>query len=362
MANEEAQTTLRDEISANFDKFTAEEPAAVETPTAPAQEAVEAAPAETAEQRAGRTANRLRDEQGRLLPGKKEPQAAAAPVTAVANPSAEPAAVQRPARPSSWKKDFDEHWNTLDPKLAEYIHQRESEYARGVSTYKHEADQARHLNEAIAPFIPNLQRHNIEPTQWIRNLGAAHERLALGSPQERANMGAQLIRDYGIDLNLLSQVLQQPAPVQQQRPAPQPQSVDYEKIIEQKLEEKEARAELNRFIADVPTKYKHYEAVKETMFGLLQSGLAKDYTGAYEISLRLPQHASLYEQEQQQRLQAEEAGRAAKNQAVVNRARANASSVKSSTPAGNMAQMQGPKSLRDELAANLDAVMGSGRV
>jgi len=103
-------------------------------------------------------------------------------------------------------------------QLAEYIQQRESEYARGVSTYKHEADAARQLNEAIAPFMPNLQKHGMEPTQWIRNLGTAHERLALGSPQDKIQTAAQLIRDYGIDPQGLFQMLSNP---QQQAPQPQ---------------------------------------------------------------------------------------------------------------------------------------------
>jgi len=37
-----------------------------------------------------------------------------------------------------------------------------------------------------------LQENNIAPQQWISNLGTAHKTLALGSPQEKLQMFAQL--------------------------------------------------------------------------------------------------------------------------------------------------------------------------
>lgn len=344
MPIEAAGTTLRDQLEATFDQVTdtaPETPAPeIAAPEAPAQEST------PAEAKPGRTANRLRDETGKLLPGKKEPEVAAPVIPQ-----------NRPPRPSSWKKDFDEHWNTLDPKLAEYIHQREREYASGVSTYKGEAENARQLNEAIAPFLPNLQKHGLQPTQWIRNLGIAHERLALGSPQEKLHMAGRLIRDYGIDPQALFQELSNPQQIHQQA-APQ---VDFDSLIEQKLSQKEAQSELNRFMTEIPEKYPHFEEVKATMIGLLQAELASDYKSAYEAALRHPFHAALFESLQEQQRQQKEAEAAQRSQAVVNRARLQAVSPKSSTPAGNMATQSGKQSLRGALESAFDQVE-TGRV
>ena len=66
-------------------------------------------------------------------------------------------------------------------KFAEYANQRESEYKKGVSAYKAEADNARQITDAIGPFIPELQKHGISPSAWINNLGRAHYTLANGS-------------------------------------------------------------------------------------------------------------------------------------------------------------------------------------
>lgn len=343
--------SLRDELSASFDEIEPPEQSEV-APTGVAPAPAADASTETAEQRAGRTANRLRAPDGRLLPGTK-------PATELVPPAQAPAAV-RPARPSSWKKDFDSHWEQLDPTLAAYIHQRETEYARGVSTYKQEAESARTLNEAIAPFMSNLQKHGLQPTDWIRNLGHAHEVLALGAPQEKLHMTAQLIHSYGIDPQALFNLLSNPQAQQQiqQRQAPQ-QMPDMEKIVEAKLTERETRNEFNKFVADVPEKYPHYEAVKATMMGLLQSNLAQDYPSAYEAALRHPRHADLYEQAQAQRTAAEQATANATRQGVASRARSQAVSVKSSTPAGTMATVNGAKSLRDSISDSFESVTTS---
>ena len=349
----QAGTTLRDDIAASFDSV-------MDQGVTPSSQigASDPAPSTIGGETESQKTERLRDEAGRFAKGEQAKQEVGsqekpiAPQTDVAKP--------RTPRPSSWKKDYDEHWNALDPKLAEYIQQRESEYARGVSTYKHEADSARQLNEAIAPFIPNLQKHGLEPTQWIRNLGTAHERLALGSQQDKIQTAAQLIRDYGIDPQGLFQLLSNPQAITQAQPQ-QPAPVDYEKIIEQKLTEREIQSEYNRFLSEAPEKYPHYEAVKATMAGLLQSELAQDYPSAYEAALRHPRHADLFEQAQQQRQQQEQAAASAKSQAVVNRARSQAVSVKSSTPSGTMAPANGNKSLRGDIEAAFDA-HSTGRV
>ena len=160
---EETQNTLRETL--------AEAITATETPV------VETTPIESTETRQ----ERVRDDAGKFANKSEEK-----PVTeSIAHEAVE---VPKSTRPSTWKKDYWEKFDTLDPDLQGYINQRESEYKTGVSTYRAEAEKAKQLNEAIAPFIPQLQQNNIEPTQWIRNLGNAHQTLALGSPAQKMQM------------------------------------------------------------------------------------------------------------------------------------------------------------------------------
>lgn len=345
MDNVEAPDTLRDTLSDAFD-------AAIAAPeVAPA-----AAPAESA----ASTEQKARDDVGRFTAkeptpspeAKSEVKAAEIPV---------PAPTTKP-RPSSWKKDFDPHWSTMAPDVQDYILQREREYANGVSTYKQEADNARQLNEVIAPYLGVMQQNNIQPTQLIGSLLNAHQTLALGSLQDKTQAFARLMTQYGVDPQHLFQTLsgQQPQyPQQPQYQAPQPQ--DIEKIVESKLVQKEINNEYQKFVADAPTKYPHFEAVKETMAGLLQAELAQDYASAYEAALRHPRHADIFEAMQEQQRAQKEAESKEKTRAVVNGARAKAVSVKSSTHTGQQSNSSGKPSLRGALEEAFDA-HASGRV
>lgn len=369
------EPSLRDMLAANLDTveqggdLNAPQPSAAPEGTAPAENAPGAQPpaGETPEQKSDRLANRLRAADGKLLPGTKPAEPApAVPSTApgaaptvVATPAV---AVARPAGvPDAWKK---EHWGDFqkvaaeNPKFAQYLTQREKEFQTGVSTYRQEADAARPLQDAIAPFLSNLQRFNLQPERAVHNLLAAHERLSLGSPQEKLALGAQIIRDYGIDPQALVQILtgQAQAPVvqQPQQPAQQPVNVQAE-VRNILLQEKAATAH-EQFLADVPTKYPHYETVKDDMAGLLQLGKAQDYESAYRMAIRL--HDDIWEADQQAKSQAAEQQRLAANKATVTRAKANAVSVKSATPSAPSGTPK-PTSLRGQLEEAFDDATAS---
>jgi hypothetical protein len=334
--------------------------------------------------RPGRTAGRARDESGRLLPGEaKKPSAAPsnpatpirAPEQAVATGAADPKPLNRP---SSWKKEMWPLWDKLakgealtpeEARLkAEYILQREGDFAKGVSTYKAEAENAKPILEAMTPFLPALQANNIQPAQWIKNLGTAHQTLAYGNRQQKLVMFSQLARDYGVELGEMfvkgqdGQIYMNPqlqqgqqAPAQQQQQAP-----DVRKTVQEILAQERALGEVEKMKSDT-VRYPHFETVKATMAGLLQSGLATDYDSAYDAALRLPEHFHLFEAQQQQQREAEEAkAREAKARAA-DAARRNAVSPRTSTPTATATGASGKKGLRDQLTENFDSVSG-GRV
>jgi len=323
VADEKQETTLREDVAASFEQIEQAQTA----PEVPAKKPAEAKPAE-----------RVRDDAGKFAK-KDEP-------TNLVSPSATPAP-PRPTRPSSWKKEFDPQWETLDPKLAEYIHQREREYASGVSAYKSEAENARELNNAIAPFLPNLQRFNVPVAQWLQGMGTAHEILSLGTDQQKVMKAAQLLSDYKINPQALFQVLSGQIPFQQ----PQQPPVDINRVLEEKLTEREIKGEFNKFLSEVEDKYPHYEAVKDTMVGLLQSGLAQDYAGAYEAAIRHPRHTDIWDAMQKQQAGHKAAEAAGQAKAQVTRARSNAVSTKSATPSGPVVTAKDNKSLRDDIAS-----------
>ena len=125
-------------------------------------------------------------------------------------PEEQPAVGDIP-KPTTWKKDLLPLWDKiakgeqLSPeesrKHLEYLNQRENEFKKGVSVYKAEAERAKALEEAINPFIPELQAHGIHPAAWINNLGRAHLTLVKGSPEQKLQMFHRLAQDYGVNLN-----------------------------------------------------------------------------------------------------------------------------------------------------------------
>ena len=345
------EPSLRDEIAGNLAAAISE----------PASE-----PTETAEQKE----TRERDEKGRFAPKSEaapplspEPAATAAPPLPTDAPI-----VKAPPRPSSWKKEHWQDWEQLaatNPKLAGYLNEREGQFASGVSTYKQEWESAKPLIDAIAPHMSLLQQHGIQPGQFISNLANSHQRLSMGSPQDKMAMFQKLIQDYNIPAQLAIQSadgqwqLAGQAPTQQrQQPAFDPSMV--EKLVEKKLTETSTKQALAAFQQEAPTKYPHFETVRATMSGLLQAGLADDLPSAYEAALRHPRHADLFAEMQQQQSAQQEAERKAAAAQKVQRARANAVSTTSTTPSGVMGA-SGEKGLRDEITANLRSVAG-GRV
>ena len=351
---------LRDTIEAAVN--TVEKSQAPATP-APVQAQVEqpaVAPVETEEQKQGRTAGRERDEHGRLLPGKAqraEPKAA------------EPAAVQPPKPvappPSSWKKDHWDSWQkiaTENPQLADYLNQREGEFAKGVSTYKQEYENVKPLAEALQPFMPTLQQNGVSPAQWITSMGNAHHRLVYGSPQDKLQMFNQLAKDYNVPLQALydPQAQQQFLMQQTLQPQAQPQQQDVRALVREQIMETQATTELEQFKAAKDTTgnplYPHFDSVRDDMALLLERGRVNDLKGAYDMAIRL--HDDIWAKEQQAQQAAAQQNAQEVQQKAVNKAKYAAGSVRSATPATQTAPAT--KGIRAAVEAAANAHLNDG--
>ena len=264
---EELQTTLEEPISL---RDTIENAIESTEPEATSQEATESV-----------KLDKPRDEHGKFAKGSQN--ASESDTKAFDNNNEQE--VQVKPRPSSWKKDYEEHWGKLDPTLQDYIQQREADYAKGVSTYKNQWDMAAPIVEAIRPFEQVLQQNNINPAQWISQLGNAHAKLVYGSPEQKLTMFAQLANEYGVNLGQLtgqtgydpqfSQLAQELNQIKNQWSSFQSQ--------QEMVEQSQLQNEIASFRDDKP----YFEDVRETMAGLLQSGMAHDLQSAYDKAIRL---------------------------------------------------------------------------
>lgn len=373
-------TTLREALEASVaeQEETAGQTGNAETPApeAPAAQAGEqaASSAQAGEQdKPGRTAGRARDDKGRLLPGPAKREESTESPTPASQPQALAQAPKKIQRPSSWKKD---HWEAFDqlaatnPQLAEYINSRESDFAKGVSTYRQQWEQeGKPLVEAIAPHRDLIQQYGINVPQQIDRYFRIHQSLALGSPEAKLSVLAQIARDYQIPVHNLfvrgqdgQLYYNQAFQAQAQQQSPQ-QSFDpsmVKSLVQEHLTNERTAQAIAEFEAQAPEKYPHYETVKATMAGLLQAGLAQDLPSAYEASLRMPQHSDIWEAQQQQQRQADETRKREEAARTAQRARQNAVSTKTATPTGS-GNGAGAKGLRASLEAAVEAQEG-GRV
>lgn len=265
--------------------------------------------------------------------------------TAVNEPMVEPPVWERP--PTSWKKDYHEVWQTADPKLKEYAWQREEEMKRGVEPLLSKAQFADQIQQAIEPYQNNLRTLGIEPPQAIKALMDADNVLRHGTPQQKAQMFATLSQQYGVNLQEIGSLQQQPVDPTVSMLQNELYSVKNEVMTWKQQQEAAQNQALLGEINSFAEKAEFFEDARPTMIQLLNSGMAQNLEDAYNKALRLDESLSSKLQQSQQ-AKAEAAKRETANKAA-KAARAAAVSVRSSTPGVNTAtKAQDRRSLLSE--------------
>ena len=294
-----------------------------------------------------------RNEKGQFV-AKDEAVAEETSIEAVAEDTTEPEQPEEQPesgdipKPTTWKKDLLPLWDKIakgetltkdeSKKHLEYLNQRENEFKKGVSVYKAEAERAKGLEEAINPFIPELQAQGIHPAAWINNLGRAHMILTKAPHDQKVQMFHRLAQDYGVNLNQINEP-QQPVDAYTQQLMQQLYQVNQEVSTIKGRFEQEEQARLNNEIERVRSdkeRFPHFDMVREEMAQLLELGKAQDLETAYAKAVRMNDEAFRLEQE---KLLNNATKQASKAQQVA-RAKATAVSPKSVTPNGTQAKVE----------------------
>jgi len=267
-------------------------------------------------------------------------------------------------RPSTWKKEYVQIWDKMEAgeqiskedfvKFAEYANQRESEYKRGVGTYKAEADRARSYEEAVAPFAPDLQRRGIDPAQYIQNLARADQILTNAPYEQKVQLFQRLAADYGIQLNGESQIQQFDPYTQQLMNQLNQVNQEVSSIKGRFAQEENQRlmSEIERVRQDVE-KFPHFDVVREEMAQLLELGKAQDLETAYKKAVRMNDDVWALEQDRLLK----DARQAATKAQQVQKAKAAAVSPKSTTPSGKVTNPEDKKDRRSLIAEQMGEAM-----
>jgi molybdopterin converting factor small subunit len=290
-----------------------------------------------------------RDEHGKFKA--VEPQAAVVDTTAStadASAAAVPATEVQPERraPSSWKPDAQAAFATLPPNIQDEVLRRESDYHKGIEGYKTHAQAAQAFERAVQPYMQTIQSLGVDAPTAVGELLKADHTLRYSDPATKARYFSQLAQQYGVDL---AQVANPPA-VDPQYQALQAQlqrqqnEMQAWKNQQAQREQAVVQTELERFAADPANA--HFDAVRDDMALLLESGKAQSLKDAYDTAvwMRGDIRQSLIEQ------QRAEAQKKATEQAQHQKAKAASVSVKGSSPAsGGASAVKG--SIRETIEA-----------
>lgn len=130
--------------------------------------------------------------------------------------------------PASWRPDMREHWGAIPEPVRAEIQRREVEVQRTLQ----ESAEARKGYDAvmktIAPYEHFIRAENSNPLQAIQNLMGTAATLRVGTPAEKAGLVAGLVKQYGIDINMLDSALAG-------QPVQDPQQTAIDQVINQRL-------------------------------------------------------------------------------------------------------------------------------
>jgi len=267
---------------------------------------------------------------------------------------------EKVTRPSTWKKEYVQIWDKMEAgeqiskedftKFAEYANQRESEYKKGVSTYKAEADRAKAYENVVAPYAQDLQKRGIEPAQYIGNLAKADQILTHAPMEQKIQIFQRLAQEYGVELNGNGQMQQFDPYTQQLMNQLNMVNQEVSSIKGRFAQEENQRLmnEIEKYQSDTAN-YPHFDVVREEMAQLLELGKAQDLETAYKKAVRMNDEVWALEQD---RLLKDAKQTAIKAQQVA-KAKAAAVSPKSVTPSGRVSEPGDKKDRRSIIAEQM---------
>ncbi len=262
--------------------------------------------------------------------------------------------------PVGWKGEAKLKWAEVPQEVRQEVVRREKE----VNDVLRESAGSRQFQEAfertIAPFQQFIAADGGDPLTATRNLMQTAAVLRVGSPQQKAQTVAQIVRQFGIDIETLDNALAG-APAQpgngagmspdvqqylQQQLAPVQQFMgNLQSRVQQanEVQATEVSSEIEAF--ENNPKYPYFEDVREDMGWLFERANQRNekltLEGAYEQAIRMNPKLSEITTKQQAARQAQEA-----NKSLEAKKRA-AASLRGTAPAP--AAPAEPKDLRGAL-------------
>lgn len=312
----------------------------------------------------------VRDALGRFVKKDGTPATPQIPATAAnavpATPGVIPPAPPPPTTlqpPAGWGPAVREHWANLPQPVQEYVLQREYQMQRWANDTAPLRNAGEQFLRTIEPYRMVIQAEGVDPLTAISNLMQVGQTLRFGTPNEKAQVIAQCVQTYGVDIQALDSMLAGVVPPQGQQPpinvdaavqrALQPfvNGLQQRQQWEQAQTTEQARTELIAFASD--QSHEFIEDVREIMADMIEVAAKYQHDlplqEAYDRACALHPEVSKVIMARQQGVNAQKLTQNAQ------RAKAAAVSVKGSAPAGKPDGSHEPSSLRESIEAAIEA-------
>lgn len=109
--------------------------------------------------------------------------------------------------PKIWKPAVREHWAKLPSDVRDAINVREQEIARFISQHGAAIQHKSQFDQTVQPFLPFIAAQQSTPMKAFHGLMTTAARLTTGAPQAKAQVIAEIMDTYGIDVETLDAVL-----------------------------------------------------------------------------------------------------------------------------------------------------------
>ena len=107
-----------------------------------------------------------------------------------------------------------EAWNEVPDVVKQDIVRREQDYAAGIEKHRQNAQRAEAMDRSLQPY-QQLFQMNGGAKEFMPNLLQTASLLQMGTPQQKAEMAANIIKQFGVDIKALDSVLVGEAPSQE---------------------------------------------------------------------------------------------------------------------------------------------------
>ena len=271
------------------------------------------------------------------------------PEPAVAQPEGQPSESDDDLKPPhSLPPSAREVWKDTPQAMREAVETREKQVSAKIQEYAENARRAQQMDQTLAPYNQLFAVDGGNPGQTINGLLQTASALQFGSPLQKAQVAAQIIGQFGVDIQTLDNVLSGNSTEEPQQPQVSPQQIN--ELVDQRVnqyqatqQQTQADTEVSRFAEDPKNEF--YNDVAEEMAYILdsagRSGREMTLAHAYELACQMrPDIKAIMD---------------ARASAPTPQQRAAASSI-SGSPSGPSAKPPSSGSLRDDLIEAMNAV------